>query len=162
MKPEATYLDPIGGWRAWRIMIFLSLDKPVSWRLAASGTHGIPKFWQPRVATDAVCGRFESTHDAPWPACTCGIHAYADREEAFEQFLYFTAVNGRQAVGWAFGRVSLWGRIVEHERGWRAEHAYPYDLTVWAMPHVAASIQSMYAVDVDARPHSELPRVVIA
>jgi hypothetical protein len=26
------------------------------------------------------------------------------------------------------GRVALWGRVVEHEHGWRASHALPLDL----------------------------------
>ena len=38
------------------------------------------------------------------------------------------ALAGR---GIAWGRVSLWGRVVEHEDGWRATKAYPLDLKVW-------------------------------
>ena len=30
----------------------------------------------------------------------------------------------------AVGTVALWGRVIEHERGWRAEFAYPDRLTL--------------------------------
>ena len=30
----------------------------------------------------------------------------------------------------AYGRVSLWGRIVEHKHGYRAQFAYPLDLVL--------------------------------
>lgn len=46
-----------------------------------------------------------------------GIHAYKSREDA----------AGKYAV---WGSVYLWGKIAEHERGYRAEFAYPKEL--WA------------------------------
>ncbi|TMK73645.1 MAG: hypothetical protein E6G50_01190 [Actinobacteria bacterium] len=33
-----------------------------------------------------------------------------------------------QTVRRVLGRVLLWGRVVEHELGWRASHALPLDL----------------------------------
>ena len=41
-----------------------------------------------------------------------------------------TVVRGRNdphTVGRVLGRVLLWGRVVEHEHGWRASHALPLD-----------------------------------
>ena len=34
----------------------------------------------------------------------------------------------QRALGIVGGRVSGWGRAVAHERGWRSQFAYPYDL----------------------------------
>jgi len=49
----------------------------------------------------------------------------------------------------ALGRVSLWGRVIETERGFRAERAYPYDLLLLGgTEQLARRLRSRYAVDV--------------
>jgi hypothetical protein len=67
--------------------------------------------------------------------------------------------NGKGALAWAFGRVSLWGRIVEHVDGWRAEYAYPYEITVYGPDELAAKLRSLYGIDVECRAVDELPRL---
>lgn len=58
--------------------------------------------------------------------------------------------QGGNPVGYAFGRVSLWGRVIEHESGWRAQYAYPYALTLETLDEDAALvIRREYAVDVE-------------
>ncbi|HEV2643410.1 MAG TPA: hypothetical protein VGT98_11915, partial [Candidatus Elarobacter sp.] len=109
------------------------------------------KVWEPRQALRAVCGKFETTHDAPWMTCHCGVHAYRQEDKALEHFNSFINRNGDEVVGWAFGKVSLWGRTVEHEDGWRSEWAYPLSLTVYADdPRTADAIRELYGVDVKA------------
>lgn len=138
------------GWRSWRILPFETLGGASSVRLSASGTNGRPKFWEPLRATHAVCGLFKTTHEAPWPDCSCGLHAYRTEDAARNHLMTFVgSTNGDGALGWAFGRVSLWGRIVEHEHGWRAEHAYPYELAVHGPPGLAETVRRLYAVDVE-------------
>lgn len=51
---------------------------------------------------------------APAQGCDCGIYALKD----------FCG------VGLVFGQVSLWGRVIEGERGYRAQYAYPKRLWV--------------------------------
>ena len=57
-------------------------------------------------------------------------------------------------AGWlgrpvALGRVSLWGRILEREHGFRAQFAYPYDLfLIGADDEIASGLRRRYAVDV--------------
>jgi hypothetical protein len=34
-----------------------------------------------------------------------------------------------------YGKVALWGRIIEHERGYRAQYAYPLELWVYPDYH---------------------------
>jgi hypothetical protein len=58
-------------------------------------------------------------HSAPNKRCTCGIYAHSDSGRADDY------AHGRSA----WGAVYLWGRIIEHETGYRAEFAYPKDLT---------------------------------
>ena len=151
-EAPAAYAGPaFVGWRAWRVMPHETLGGPASVRLCASGTRGLPKVWEPLQAAHAVCGKFATGHDAPWPDCECGLHAYRAEKDARNHFESFVDNgSGRAAAGWAFGRVSLWGRIVEHEHGWRAEHAYPYDVTVYGPPELAETVRGLYAIDVQA------------
>jgi hypothetical protein len=140
------------GWRSWRILPFERLGEPESVRLCASGTRGIPKVWEPGQATRALCGKFKTTHEAPWPGCECGVYAYRTREAAEAHLESFRVGNKEGVLGWAFGQVSLWGRIVECEHGWRSEQAYPYAIEVHAEPHVAALVRRLYGVDVEEHP----------
>jgi hypothetical protein len=145
-----TYTEPIVGWRLWRIRRLETLAGQRPPRLAAAGRLGIPKFWEPRMPTRAVCSSYRTSHEAPWPNCRCGIYGLRDRELA-ERALW--KYSRGSTSNWALGRVSLWGRIVECEHGWRAEYAYPYDLVVFAVDAtVGDELRDVYAVDVTVRP----------
>jgi hypothetical protein len=147
------------GWRSWRILPFERLGEPSSVRLCASGTRGIPKVWEPGQATRALCGKFSTTHEAPSPGCECGVHAYRTRERAEAHLESFREGNGADVLGWAFGRVSLWGRVVECEHGWRAEYAYPYAVEVHADPNVADAVLRLYGIDVERLESFPAPEV---
>jgi hypothetical protein len=143
---DETYSEPLRAWRLWRLRRVETLRGERPLRLAAAGRFGIPKFWEPREATRAVCSSYRTTHEAPWPSCRCGIYGFREREMA-ERALRRYARD--KLSRWALGRVSLWGRVVECTNGWRAELAYPYDLIVFTRdPDVAAELRSLYAVDV--------------
>jgi hypothetical protein len=145
---DAVYTEPILGWRFWRLrrLETFGADRPL--RLAAAGRFGIPKFWEPRAATKAVCSSYRTAHEAPWPSCRCGIYGLRERDLAERAVLKYSR---GELESWAVGRVSLWGRIVESEHGWRAEYAYPYELVVFtADDRVAAELRDLYAVDVSA------------
>jgi hypothetical protein len=151
---ETTYTEPIVAWRLWRVRRLDTLAGERPPRLAAAGRLGIPKFWEPRAATTAVCSSYRTSHEAPWPSCRCGIYGLRTRELA-EQALGKYARGG--APNWALGRVSLWGRIVECEQGWRAEYAYPYDLVLFTNDAALGDeLRKLYAVDVTVR--SRRPR----
>lgn len=57
------------------------------------------------------------SHSAPHLDCTCGIYAGMNLEQlrrpGYERSLIY-------------GRVMLWGDVVEHQCGWRAQDAYPH------------------------------------
>src|SRR5439155_98883 len=59
---------------------------------------------------------------------------YATQAIAFSEYLddyvRFLAGNLLKKRLLVFGRVSLWGRVVEHDLGWRASHAFPERLFV--------------------------------
>jgi hypothetical protein len=99
--------EPVIAWRAWR----LRRDGRGRLRLQPA-FRGSP--WEPLVPTRAACVRHRR-HDAPKRRCTCGLYGFRDGGEV--------GLGGTR-LG-AVGQVALWGRVVEHELGYRAELAYP-------------------------------------
>ena len=74
------------------------------------------------VVVGTIAGRAEAVHDAhepPQANCTCGVYA----SKSLEQLL----TTGYAKCG-IHGEVYLWGTVVEHELGWRAQFAYPKTL----------------------------------
>lgn len=109
--------EPIAGWRVWNLS-----EGETGPRLLPAGS-GVDS-WQPRQASVARCGAPGiliagiGRHAAPDIRCRCGI--YASRSlDVFE----------RPRPAWppapVIGTVSLWGTVIEHERGWRGQFAYP-------------------------------------
>ncbi len=99
-----------------------------------------------------MCRHLPGLHPAPWSGCQCGLHATRVIEEA----AYYVDLPSRSHQVMAIGRVSLWGDIVEAERGWRGSHAYPEHLYLplreerdrGALEHVAWALTS-YGVPVE-------------
>jgi hypothetical protein len=126
------YISPIVGYRGW------------TW-----DTKGLKSLcgerWHPSLALAARCrasavvgniaGRIEAAdaHDAPQAKCTCGVYAAKSLEHLRE--------NGYDRCG-IYGEVCLWGTVVEHDRGWRAQLAYPKNLFLSpdALPFTLAEI----------------------
>ena len=145
-----TVREPLLAWRVWRVLPFQRLDGTRTLRLCAVGTLGAPKLWEPRLATTAVCSGYGSQHEAPWPDHECGIWALKRAEDARRRMVGFMQTQGDEPVGWAVGQVSLWGRVIEHEHGYRAQHAYPYSVSVeTADDQTVQVLRDEYAVDVD-------------
>ena len=72
---------------------------------------------------------FPPGHPAPDEGCRCGIYAASTAAQAAASVTDPPRPRGR-IVHRIIGRVSLWGTVVECERGWRAERAYPASLVV--------------------------------
>jgi hypothetical protein len=114
------YISPIVGYRVW------------TW-----DTKGFKSLcgerWHPnqslaaRCRASAVVGTIASrveghdSHDAPQVNCTCGIYAV--------KTLHHFRSAGYERYG-VHGEVYLWGTVVEHELGWRAQFAYPKSLVL--------------------------------
>jgi hypothetical protein len=119
------------GWRGW-----LVVEAEGALRLCS------PRFWTvwlPRTELVALCRLGErpywplrqlvAGHAAPDEGCRCGIYAAATATQAAAS-VTVRARPGGHIVHHVIGRVSLWGTVVECERGWRAECAYPASLAV--------------------------------
>ncbi len=96
------YISPVVGYRVWQ------LDST-----GLKSLNGIE--WQPGKAFVAECEN-QGCHDAPQADCTCGV--YATKSFAHLRWAGYAQYG-------IFGEVRLWGTVVEHEQGWRAQFAYP-------------------------------------
>jgi hypothetical protein len=112
------YISPIVGCRVWQ------------WDTAGlKSLNG--ELWSPGTPLAAGCraashritvGHAEARHDAhepPQTDCTCGIYASKSREHL--------RTTGYERYG-ICGEIYMWGTVVEHELGWRAQFAYPKNL----------------------------------
>ncbi|MGO9862337.1 MAG: hypothetical protein ACLPLR_01895 [Terriglobales bacterium] len=112
------YISPIVGCRVWR------------WD--ATGLKSLNgKPWSPGQPLAAACGlagrgtfggreeNAKSAHEPPHLDCTCGVYA--------AKTLRHLCSAGYAKCG-IHGEVYLWGTVVEHELGWRAQFAYPRTL----------------------------------
>ncbi len=94
------------------------------WRWDAAGLRSLNgKPWSPRQPLAAKCGagNAHDAHEPPHLDCTCGVYA-AKNIEHLRQLGY----EGRGISG----EVYLWGTVVEHRLGWRAQFAYPKKLAL--------------------------------
>lgn len=109
--------ETVIGWRVWG----LSNLAPAGRRADASQPFILVStfmndVWHPGKPMKACCGANVLRH---------GIHAFTTSAQAIEYM-----GEGRKPIRHVFGEVSLWGRIVIHERGYRAERAYPRRILV--------------------------------
>jgi hypothetical protein len=113
------YYEPTVGWRVWLVVAdggALRLSSVL-----------YPTVWQPGQEMIAECNlspRLRRHHPPPVGECSCGLYAAMSLTDSIS---YFDGCgqNSRRSVYRVVGRVSLWGRVIEGERGWRASHAYP-------------------------------------
>lgn len=109
------YISPVVAYRVWR------------WKeTGLQSLNGEP--WLPGQHLEARCRvapaahhMAEAANEVPHRKCTCGIYA-AKHSEHLRRIGY--------ADGGVCGEVYLWGTVVEHKLGWRAQFAYPKSLVL--------------------------------
>jgi hypothetical protein len=111
MTTAPDLVDPVVGFRAWRIVgdRLLSPNIPVRWegRVLHAACHPVQK----RLLLGA--GWVHEPHASPHRDCQCGIYAY-----------HTPGVRGWFGeFDWVEGVVTVWGRLEAHADGLRAEHA---------------------------------------
>ncbi|MGZ5318728.1 MAG: hypothetical protein ACXWZU_10655 [Actinomycetota bacterium] len=122
--PRSDGIEAIDGWRLWR----LGLAADGHPGLLPAGSGGTDA-WIPRRAAEARCGvpalirGSRRPHEAPDLRCVCGIHASRALGDAPRDAPAYPTPP-------VAGTVALWGRVIEHERGWRAHFGYPSRLTL--------------------------------
>ncbi len=115
--PDGIELVPeaVTGWRLWRLR-----RGPEGLELHSLFKGGA---WPARAPLRARCERSplmgRDPHPAPEAGCACGIYAAS----SFARLLAANVGSG-SSIG-VVGTVSMWGRVVEHAGGYRAELGYP-------------------------------------
>ena len=106
-QPEIpTFVEAVTAWRGWSLI-------EVHGELRLSSLTR-PEVWTPRVPHAASCAK--GRMPTPQRRCRCGVYAAVSPE----------ALAGLHALpGGVVGEVSLWGRVIEHGRGFRAQVGYP-------------------------------------
>ena len=136
------FADALIGWRVWCVVRYgteLRLASVIHDEVWPVGTELVARCRAHEPPSNRLLLGELPRHAAPAAECTCGI--YASREPAGA----WTYLRGRDepfTVARVLGRVMLWGRVVEHEDGWRAERAYPLDVYT-GDPHLRSRLRSV-------------------
>lgn len=109
--PVETSTEPVVAWRAWALT-----GRRDGSRLLLRPVAGRSDPWLPGRPTEAAC-RVARFHEAPHPECSCGLHGTHGLD-----------LLRRTRCPAVLGRVALWGRVIEHDLGFRARFGYPQRL----------------------------------
>jgi hypothetical protein len=107
--PDA--IEPIVAYRAWVVdpdLQVRSLNRRATWA---------PGEWM-----TARCSR--GRHTAPAEGCACGVYASKDLNVAIALAGAFGLPRENEPPRAVFGLVQLAGKVIEHDDGYRAEHAW--------------------------------------
>jgi hypothetical protein len=108
------YISPIVGYRVW------NWDCKRLWSLNG-------RFWLPgRALAAGCCVALRTDHKPPADGCSCGVYA-AKSYQHLQEIYPSGFVEGFAVVQ---GEVCLWGKVVEHALGYRAQFAYPKSLVL--------------------------------
>ncbi len=103
--------EAIAAWRAWSLW-----SRRDGSRLRLRPVAGLGRPWPPLRPAEATCGAVR-LHAAPNPHCSCGLHGLRTPE-----------LVRRARDPAVVGTVALWGRVIEHDFGYRAQYGYPQRL----------------------------------
>jgi len=119
------YAEPLCAWRLWEVEDVAGAPRLRSLYRISFWPVGAP--FEARCEAQRLRLSRRPRHAAPTETCTCGIYA-----APFELIRRKLAIEGGLPPGFLFviGTVSLWGDVLECERGWRAALAYPSRLFV--------------------------------
>lgn len=145
---ETLFMEPLVGWRLWGLNAFdlriFSGAPNVIWapKTPLRAVHQV-RSWAvaPQPCEDAPC-----ENHIPRMMPGCGIYAF--KEERYLREIvdaYSSSTFGNIIIG----TVYLWGRIFEHERGYRAQYAYPKSFVYTNAEASLTALAALYNVPVE-------------
>jgi len=119
--------DPLVAWRAWRISMQAVDGKPELLLHSINQKQGDNPFaWHPRKIMVGICNKAEPDHlasETPFESCGCGIHALdSPLFLAKAGYVSFIGPNREEFI---WGRISMWGKVIEGTTGIKSQYAYP-------------------------------------
>ena len=146
-------ISPEIGWRVWLVVaradglrLHSAVQARVEWPVRRELRAECRRLPTPEALGRITAG-VATPHSAPDESCGaggghgCGIYGTKDPSGCTE-FLKGSyspgQVLGGSVVHRVFGTVALWGKVIEAEKGWRAEFAYPVELWVPQHRYVAS------------------------
>jgi len=134
---------------------------------------GNDTIYVPREKIEAHCEQYStigtlvlrkdhSEQQAPHLTCMCGIYAYKEKPRLLREI--GNSISGfiphRQSLEriarLVYGEINLWGKVIEHEDGYRAQFGYPKRL--WCTPAIeplAGWIGYVYGVPCEVMPSGD-------
>lgn len=135
------YVTCLTGYRVWKVEYRYLYS--IAWR----------KGLAPGIATKALCARANyegfkwygpygghDTSTAPVEQCGCGYYSFKSLEDLATGY---SLDDYREMV---VGVVDIWGRVIEHEKGYRSEYMYPRELWISRPEH--EYLGEMYGVPI--------------
>lgn len=128
--------EPIQAWRTW----FVVPENGTSGELRLQSIiYG--KLWEPKTIHEAECRALTnpdrdlpslSKHEAPEEGHNCGIYAVNTPEQVDRYYRdpTYRVREGFMEIWRVRGIVALWGKIIEGDKGYRAQYAYPVRIEV--------------------------------
>ena len=113
---------------------------------------GNDTIYVPREKIEAHCEQYStigalvpqkdhSEQQAPHLTCMCGIYAYKEKPTVLREinnscsgFIPRKAMTELIRMRLVYGEINLWGKVIEHEDGYRAQFGYPKRL--WCTPAI--------------------------
>lgn len=153
-------VEPIIGWRCWSVKLDPQSGSPYLSSVTALRSIYPGNYWPKKEALVAQClrsvglGPEDPCGESPNRLCSCGIYAFAKFNPELAAVPPRTTRYGVH-IGPGFctqvmGRVALWGKVIRHERGYRAEKAYPVTLAVKGQLHPSIDREGLFEDLLDA------------
>jgi hypothetical protein len=111
--------EPVLGWRCW-IVVGSSLRSIAMSHVWQAEEQAVCKRAETDLYHSPWYGETPARHAAPADYCACGLYAYHDPWSAENHRRKLAETRGWQVV---MGAVEMWGNVLVHGTGVRAEHA---------------------------------------
>lgn len=137
------FFEELSGWRRFNVRgaqhVLVSVNHPTPWlgvdpgeAVCLADTTLIPSQY-------GQIDAHEESPDCPAQRCSCGFYAYKEKAHALEH-----------SQGTLLALVKLWGRVVEHQRGYRSSRIKIAALHVASDFQFTAALEARYRVPVIA------------